>query len=96
MDNTWAVGSDTDIRGVIIERFNIRLTWLDMKRIQYPLKPHERQFIDDNIASNEKFEPGWLNDEVGVTTATLVFFEKLFYITGTTHLLPGHSAFFRS
>lgn len=84
MDNTWAVGSDTDIRGVIIERFNIRLTWLDMKRIQYPLKPHERQFIDDNIASNEKFEPGWLNDE------------ELVYMTGTTHLLPGHSAFFRS
>lgn len=64
IENTWAIHSNTDIREVIIQRFNIPLTWLDMKRVQYPLNPADQQFINGKLNSNETFEAGWLNDEV--------------------------------
>lgn len=64
IENTWAVNSTTDIRKLIIKRFNIPLTWLDLKRVQLPLSPEEERFVHTNITSKETFQPGWLNDEV--------------------------------
>lgn len=40
------------------------LTWLDVKRVQDPITPSDKQFINDTISSKESFESGWLNDEV--------------------------------
>lgn len=49
---------------LLFKQFNIALTWLDNKRVQCPLNPSEKEFIDDTLASKESFLSGWLNDEV--------------------------------
>lgn len=57
--------SERPIYDEIVKRFNIPLTWLDLKRVQFPVKPGEESKINDAISLNEsKFIPGWLNDEV--------------------------------
>lgn len=66
------------------------LTWLDVKRIQFPINSQEKNFIDDAISSKEAFIPGWLNDEVNVrhrirneravSPITFPFFFPFFYL----------------
>lgn len=51
-------------RRLLFKRFNIALTWLGNKRVQCPLNPSEKEFIDDTLASKESFVSGWPNDEV--------------------------------
>ena len=57
---------DTDLRKTIVKRFNIPLTWLDLKRVQDPVNAHDKGLIDTAIdTSNEAtYISGWLNDEV--------------------------------
>ncbi|KAJ7330570.1 Cysteine-type peptidase [Desmophyllum pertusum] len=64
--NAWTLPSNAyaGIREVVVKRYNISLTWLDMKRVQYPLDRLEEQFIGATITSQETFVAGWLNDEV--------------------------------
>ena len=46
-------------------RYNISLSWLDLKRVQYTVEPAEKCKIEDAIAGKgAEFTPGWLNDEV--------------------------------
>ena len=64
VENAWCLHDQTDIRKVIVQRYNIALTWLDIKRVQNPVNPSEVQVIGDTISSNESFVSGWLNDQV--------------------------------
>ena len=67
-----------------MKRFSIPLTWLDLKRVQFPLSPEEERFLDANITSQESFEPGWLNDEVMYQPVMLVQIYNGYFI------FPGH------
>lgn len=56
---------DTDPQQLILKKFNIPLTWLDLKRLQHPINTKEEGFIRDAIeGTNTSFISGWLNDEV--------------------------------
>lgn len=56
---------NTDINETIMERYHISLTWLDIKRLQFPLNPDDKRIIAEATSSiTEEFTPGWLNDEV--------------------------------
>ena len=65
MENTWKLSGDTDIQEEIVKRFNIALSWLDLKRVQHPLERAEKNSIIDATSRKEKkFIPGWLNYQV--------------------------------
>ena len=65
MDDTWKLCDDTDIHEEVVKRFNIPLSWLDIKREQDPVDSSEKSIINDATSRKEKkFIPGWLNDEV--------------------------------
>jgi len=56
---------DPDLRKLILKRFNIPLTWLDLKRVQHPVNAQDNQVICESIqSSGTSFTSGWLNDEV--------------------------------
>ena len=72
VDNTWKLCSDTDIHEEVVKRFNIPLSWLDIKRAQDPVDPGEKGIINDATSRKEKkFIPGWLNDEVTLKLGVL-------------------------
>ena len=56
---------DTDPQQLILKKFDIPLTWLDLKRLQHPINTTEEGFIRYAIeGTNKSFTSGWLNDEV--------------------------------
>ena len=59
VDNTLKLCSDTDIHEEVVKRFNIPLSWLDIKRVQDPVDPGEKVIINDATSRSEKkFIPG--------------------------------------
>ena len=72
VENVWKMQKNSGIYEEIVKQFNISLTWLDIKRVQCPINPEEKNKIADAISSKEtKFVPGWLNDEVRTTGFTV-------------------------
>lgn len=70
---------DTNMRDVVIDRFNISLTWLDLKRVQWPVPADDKRLIDNAITSGDtKFIPGWLNDAVTLKKVKQWFGNKVF------------------
>ena len=68
------MSSITNVDEEIVKRFNIPLTWMDLKRVQYPVEPCDRSKINDATTRKEaKFVPGWLNDEVKLNWLPLVY-----------------------
>ena len=65
LERKWKMDINTDINETIMERYHISLTWLDFKRLQFPLNPDDKHIIAEATSSRtEEFTPGWLNDEV--------------------------------
>ena len=70
---------DTNMRDVVIDRFNISLTWLDVKRVQWPVPADDKRLIDNAITSGDaKFIPGWLNDVITLKNLKQWFGNKVF------------------
>lgn len=70
---------DTNMRDVVIDRFNISLTWLHVKRVQWPVPADDKRLIDDAITSGDaKFIPGWLNDAITLKNLKQWFGNKVF------------------
>ena len=61
----WKMDINTDINEKIMERYHISLTWLNIKRLQFPLNPDDKRITAEATSSRtDEFTPGWLNDEV--------------------------------
>lgn len=60
------MGFPLDLYAVIVQRYNIPLKWLDIKRVQYPGDARDTSVINATInhSVEASFTPGWLNDEV--------------------------------
>lgn len=55
----WKMDINTDINETIMERYHISLTWLDIKRLQFPLNPEDKRIIAEATSSRtEEFTTG--------------------------------------
>ena len=58
LERKWKIDINTDINETIMERYHISLTWLDFKRLQFPLNPDDKHIIAEATSSRtEEFTP---------------------------------------